>query len=365
MIVTVGTVKGIVAHFDKIVPDNSIPAEQKVRYFAEPMARVVADEDLDTRSGSIDEGGSGRTSDLLADVKLDWGDLESGFGDAALVVFGRVCYLMHYVYAMAPYDGITSLVGGRLELEIIARQPFILRNDLVRSFGAPLSTITVGLPYFGGGCGSRSCTRAEPLAAVSDWRAGRRVSRVLEVAEPSYTTRAGVAVVEVRSAFDRGGRLLVRGCDIAVGSGADADNSRVMLSNAFNRFFGPYRVPNAKIHGQAVYSNTSLASSYQGVGGPKDAFASETSFAQVAQQLGIDSLALRPQTLVRPRKEIRLGKRAIDADPVADLDPVVGGLNAGRPEDNLWHGGGAPARPRTGVSSPCLRQQFASRRTAS
>ena len=383
-IVTAADLEGIVPRFGHIVPDHSILAEQKVRYYGEPLALVVADtaaaaydaarlvrvdyeelpavmtaaealvpsaslvhdeeyasadeEGFDVRSGPGDGGGSGRTSNVFAEVNLGWGDVERAFAEAAVVVSGTMRYPMLYAYAMEPYNAIAAFVDGRLEVDTTAQHPFMVRDDLARIFGLPLSTITVRSPYVGGGYGSKSYTKVEPLAAVAAWRTGRPVKLVLDVEESIYTTRADAAVVRVKSGFDAAGRILAREFDIVLDSGAYADNSPLVLTKAANRCFGPYRVPNLKVRGRAVYTNTSPASSYRGFGAPQGVFAGETNLEQAAERLGIDPVELRRRNLVRPGEEILRGKRGIDADLVADLDLVAGALEAGRPEDESWYG---------------------------
>jgi CO/xanthine dehydrogenase Mo-binding subunit len=185
-------------------------------------------------------------------------------------------------------------------------------------------------PYLGGGYGTKSYTKVEPLAAVASWAVGRPVKLVLSVEEAIYTTRVDDADVRVRSAFDREGVILAREFDIVMNSGAYADNSPLVLAKAVNRCFGPYRVPNVRVRGRSIYTNTSPASSYRGFGAPQGNLAGETNLDRAAEQLGIDPADIRRRNLVRPGEEILPGKRGIDADLLADLELVVESLERDR-----------------------------------
>ena len=74
----------------------------------------------------------------------------------------------------------------------------------------PLSAVRVIVPYVGGGYGSKSYTKIEPLTAALALRAGRPVRLALDVDDSILTTRGDGATVELRTAFDRDGHILGR-----------------------------------------------------------------------------------------------------------------------------------------------------------
>jgi CO/xanthine dehydrogenase Mo-binding subunit len=365
--------KDLFPRFGHIVPDHYILATRKVRYYGEPVALVVAEtvdqaadaaalvevtyaalpavmsasealapsaplvhEEVYAQSGDESFTAMAATPSVeeLADrdnvaheVTLGWGDVDAAFASAALVVEDTgMRYPMLYAYAMEPYNAVATFGDGRLDVVSTAQHPFMVRGDLARIFALPLSRVRVRAPYLGGGYGSKSYTKVEPLAAVASWATGRPVKLVLDVEEAIYTTRADAAEVSVRTAFDESGRILARDIDMVLDSGAYADNSPLVVAKAANRSFGPYRVPNLRVRGRSVYTNTSPASSYRGFGAPQGSFACEINLDRAADQLGIDPAELRRRNLLDPGEEVLPGKRGIDADLKADLDIVVDSL---------------------------------------
>ena len=133
-----------------------------------------------------------------------------------------------------------------------------------------------------------------------------------------YTTRADGALVTVHTGFDADGRITARDIDIRFDTGAYADNSPLVLTKSINRSFGPYRMPNLRVRGVAVYTNTSPASSYRGFGAPQAALAGELNMDMAADRLGIDPVELRRRNLLAPGDTLIAGKRPLDADLVAD-----------------------------------------------
>ena len=203
----------------------------------------------------------------------------------------------------------------------------------------------VEVPYIGGGYGSKSYTKLEPLAAAASWAAGRPVKVTTDVEAAMYTTRADGALVTVRTGFDADARICARDIDIRFDTGAYADNSPLVLTKSINRSFGPYRMPNLRVRGVAAYTNTSPASSYRGFGAPQAALAGELNMDMAAEELGIDPVELRRRNLLAPGETIIEGKRPLDADLAADLDAIVAALDHPRPHPC--------ARPRS-----CGRQRF-------
>ena len=369
-VVTAKDLHGLFPRFGHIVPDHCILAIDKVRYYGEPVALVVAegvaaaddgaqlvdieydelpavmtaedalaenaplvheeayrassDESFAAMAATPDDerGGTVERDNVAHEVTLEWGDVDAAFAGAHTVVEGEVHYPMLYAYAMEPYNAIAHFHDGTLHVVSTAQHPYMVRTDLARIFGLPLARVRVEVPYVGGGYGSKSYTKVEPLAAVGSWVTGRPVKLVLDVEESIYTTRADAADVKVRSAFDENGRILAREFDIVLDSGAYADNSPLVIAKAVNRCFGPYRVPNLRVRGRSVYTNTSPASSYRGFGAPQGSFAGELNLDQAADRLGLDPVELRLRNLVDVGEEVLRGKRGIDADLKADLRMV-------------------------------------------
>lgn len=361
-VVTAETIEELFRWFGHIVADHPILAIDRVRYYGEPVALVVADnpysaadaadaveityrdlpvviepdealrddapilhtDDYPAGDRSFAEARSEQErSNVAHSAKLEWGDVENAFASADLVVETSVRYPMLYAYAMEPYNAVATFDEDTLDVVSTAQHPFQVREDLARIFGLSLNRVRVRSPLLGGGYGSKSYTKVEPLAAVGAWATGRPVKVALDVEGAIHTTRADSASVTVRSAFDDSGRILARDFDITFNTGAYADNGPLVLTKSVNRCFGPYMIPNLRASGRAVYTNTVPSSSYRGFGAPQGNLAGELNIDQAAERLGIDPAEIRRVNLVRPGGRHLPGKRGMDADLPADLDIVT------------------------------------------
>ena len=236
---------------------------------------------------------------------------------------------MLYGYAMEPYNATAVFEEGSLTVYSTAQHPYMVRDDLALMFGMPLARVRVVVPYVGGGYGTKSYTKVEPLAALGAYVTRRPVKVALSVEEAIFTTRSDGARIRARTAFRADGTLLAREFDVVMNSGAYSDNSPLVCAKLANRCFGPYRIPAVRVHCRSAFTNTTPASSLRGFGAPQGNLAGELQMDEAADRLGIDARDLRLLNVVLPGEEILPGKRGIDADLGADLRLATDSLGWG------------------------------------
>ncbi|MFP5342206.1 MAG: xanthine dehydrogenase family protein molybdopterin-binding subunit [Candidatus Limnocylindria bacterium] len=260
-----------------------------------------------------------------------WGDIEDAFLGADLVVEGEYRYPRCYAYAMEPYNAVASWREGELTVWTSGQHPYMVREDLAHCFDLPLASVRVVVPYVGGGYGSKSYTKIEPLTAALARRAGRPVRLALSIEESILTTRGDAATVRLRTAFTRDGRILGRQASIVLDTGAYAENSPLVGRKAANRLGGPYRIPALEVTCSTVYTNTAPASSFRGFGAPQVTLAGESQMDEAAERLGLDPLEIRRRNVLELRERPWPRVRGIDADLAADLELAAEQLDWGAP----------------------------------
>jgi CO/xanthine dehydrogenase Mo-binding subunit len=350
--------KGLHPYYGHGVKDHPLIAIGQVRFVGEPVAAVIAETELDAQEalGKINveyeemaaildvdtamaEGtprihdtdfadGSfrgfddfpGAAGNICQAVHVGWGDVDAAFASATHIAEGEFYFPMVYAYAMEPYVAIADFdAKGHLTVYSSAQHPFMVRHDVAHVFGLPLNSVRVIVPYIGGGYGSKSYTKIEPLVSACSWKAGRPVKLQLSVEEAFLTTRGDDARVRIRTATDTNGKLLARQATIHLNTGAYAENSPMVCRKAANRIVGPYRIPNVKIDCFAVYTNTVPASSYRGLGGAQVTFPGESQMDELAEKAGCDPVEFRLKNLAQSGESIHPGMRPIDADIPGDI----------------------------------------------
>ena len=246
--------------------------------------------------------------------RLVRGDVERGFAEADLVVEDTFTFPMVYHYALEPHTVLAHWDGAGLTVWASAQHPFLVRGELARIFRLPLARVRMIIPYLGGGFGSKSYTKIEPLVAALARKAGRPVRVAQSVTESMYTTRRHSVTCRIKTGVKRDGTLLAKACEIHLDTGAYADNGPQVASRAANRVIGPYRIPHLRIDAYAVYTNSVPAGSFRAIGAPQSIWACESQMDVIAGRLGLDPLALRLKNLLGRGEPVRKGMKPLDAD---------------------------------------------------
>lgn len=361
---------GLSPYYGHGVKDHPLIAIGQVRFVGEPVAAVIAENELAAQQAlskihvdyeelkpildvdtAMAEGtpriherdfadGSfrgfddfpGAAGNICQEVHVGWGDVDTAFASAAHIAEGEFYFPMVYAYAMEPYVAIADFDEKRyLTIHTSGQHPFMVRHDVAQVFRLPLNAVRVIVPYIGGGYGSKSYTKIEPLVAACSWKARRPVKLQLSVEEAFLTTRGDDARVRIRTAVDADGKLIARHAVIHLNTGAYAENSPMVCRKAANRIIGPYRFPNAKVDCYAVYTNTVPASSYRGLGGAQVTFPGESQMDELAEMSGSGPVEFRLNNLAYSGESIHPGMRPLDADLPGDVTEAVRMLGMDRP----------------------------------
>jgi CO/xanthine dehydrogenase Mo-binding subunit len=208
------------------------------------------------------------------------------------------------VAAWSETDGLTIWASSQ--------NPYSVRVELARMFGVPLARVRIVVPHLGGGFGSKTYAKLEPLAAALARAAGRPVRLAASVPEAFQTVRRCAARVRVRAGFRRDGALVALACDADYDVGAYADIGPRVVQKATYTATGPYRVPHVALAARAVYTHTTPGGAFRGFGVPQLAWALESVLDTAAQRLGRDPVELRRQNLLAHGEEFAPGDTPID-----------------------------------------------------
>lgn len=282
--------------------------------------------------GHVNLDGRKFGTNQLTDDVVAWGDIDAAFRRATTIVEGEYYYPMAFTYPMESYAAIADFRGDELTVHTNGQHTYTTRRDIADIFGLPLSRVRVITPFVGGGFGSKSYSKVEPLAAVCSWKVRRPVKVELTVEETVLTTRALDARVWLRTGVDAEGRLIARQARALMNSGAFAQNSMLVSAKTATRLVGPYQWEAIDLRVRAAYTNTAPASSYRGFGGSHASMATEVQLDELAERLGVDPVEFRLRNLVDRGHVFFPGKRPLHADVKSNLRLVAGGLDWSRPE---------------------------------
>ncbi len=263
------------------------------------------------------------------------GGLDEAFATADVFVEGEYTFPAVYQYAMEPHTVIAQWGADGLTIWACCQHPYLVRAELAEMFGLPLSGVRVIVPYIGGGFGSKSYTKMEPITAALARKAGRPVRIVNRIDEAMVTTRRHNMTCSMRTAATRDGRVVARQCRIRLDTGAYADNGPRVAATAGDAAPGPYRWQAVDVDAWAIYTNTPPAGSYRGFGATHLQWIGESQIDALARKVGQDPLTFRQRNLLRPGEDVRPGGKPLDADLVGDVTKVAAAIGWGAPKPPL------------------------------
>jgi CO/xanthine dehydrogenase Mo-binding subunit len=329
-----------------IYSGRPVIALDKTRYIGEPVAAVAAEdiraaeealglihvdyEELPAAAGidaAIAKGAPLVHDDAAGNIcgheRVEKGDIQQGFAESDEIVEDTFTFPMVYHYALEPHSVIAHWSEEGVTVYSSAQHPFQVRGDIAKIFGLRPTQVRMVIPFLGGGFGSKSYTKFEPLVVALARKARRPVRIVNSVAESMLTVRRHGARVRLKTGVKRDGTIVAREAEIYLDTGGYADNGPQVATRAATRVLGPYRIPNIRTDASAVYTNKSSAGSFRAIGAPQVIFASESHLDMIAERLGLDPAELRLKNFLKKGEELRPKLRGMDADLPSSLKTLV------------------------------------------
>ncbi|MHB8132360.1 MAG: xanthine dehydrogenase family protein molybdopterin-binding subunit, partial [Mobilitalea sp.] len=298
-------------------PDQPILAETKVRFKGDPVALVVA-ENLKAAQLASDkiivnyEGlqpifnaneAAKETINLIhADSEnvtfgqsLIKGDIEEGFANADLIIENTYTTPAHEHAYLEPEAGVAYIdSAGILVINVGTQNAQHNRSELAGVLNIPIDKIRVVQTTTGGGFGGKLDITIQGLLATAAFLTKKPVKLVYSREESFLaTTKRHPFHIKHRLGVSNKGFLTAIDVQFLADTGAYLSFGPGVVIRAVVHSTGPYRIPNVKIFGQAVYTNNPPSGAMRGFGVPQIAYAMESQMDIAAKMLGIDPLEIR------------------------------------------------------------------------
>ncbi len=251
-------------------------------------------------------------TNLINHMKVRRGDVERGFAESDVVyedVFSSPA--LHHC-ALEPHVTVAAWEGETLTIWSATQNPYFVRQQVAEIFRIPPERVRVLVYTLGGGYGSKTYCRMEPLTAVLAWKCGRPVKLALTRAEEFVTTTKHEARVRLKTGLRRDGTIVAREVEIHYNGGAYADRSGTIARSGAIGSIGPYRIPNVKVDAYAVYTNRPNAVPFRGLAISQVAWAYECHTDEIARRMGLDPLQFRLQNLLHTGDHFATGEELHD-----------------------------------------------------
>jgi 4-hydroxybenzoyl-CoA reductase subunit alpha len=233
---------------------------------------------------------------IAGKTETEWGDTESAFAQADYVREDRFeSHLRTHGYLEPQVTTASYEPGGKLNVWTSSMGPFLKRAKLARTLNLPFSAVRVHKAWVGGAFGGKiDLFSHEFCAALLSIKTGRPVKIEASREEIFTAYRHGQPlIVELKTGVKKDGTLMAQQLRIINNCGAYRGSGVVVIFLSWGFTMVPYRLPNLKYEGYAVYTNNPVRAPQRGHGAPQLRFAVESQLDMIAEELGIDPVEIR------------------------------------------------------------------------
>jgi CO/xanthine dehydrogenase Mo-binding subunit len=235
-------------------------------------------------------------ANVAAAERMARGDVEVGLAEADVVV--RRTYrtpIVHQGYVEPHATVAAPEPGGGLTLWSSTQGVFLPREETARVLGWTDSQIRLVPMTIGGGFGGKGVL-LEPLAGVLAVMFNRPIKIVMtRIDEFLAATPAPRCQIDLVLGAKRDGTLTAVDARIVFDAGLYPGSP---VTNAMIYVAGLYRIPNFRVLGYDVVTNTIPQGAYRAPGAVQGVFAIESAMDELAQILGMDPIELRLKSCI-------------------------------------------------------------------
>jgi len=262
-----------------------------------------------------------RPSNIAKRNQLARGDPDAGFAAADVILEGRYTTAAVHQGYIEPHACVAAFApDGQCQVWSSSQGQFMVRSCCAKVLGLESSDIRVTPAEIGGGFGGKTTVYLEPLALALSRQSGAPVKMVMTREEVFRATGpTSGAVIEVKLGARADGTLVAADVVLKYQAGAFAGSP---VGAGSMTALACYDIPNFRITGYDVLTNSPKVAAYRAPGAPIAAFGVESAVDELAIKLGLDPIALREKNAVRDGMKAAYGPTFRDIGYVETLDAI-------------------------------------------
>lgn len=372
--------------------DQPILAEDKVRFFGEAVALVVADSQETARKAaalvqvnyeplSVIERpedsfapGSPKIHDkgnLCISRKLVKGDYTEAEKQADLIITNT--YVTHGVDHgyLEPDACFADWEDGNLTVYTTTKSAHHDQHQICRVLGLSNDKVRVIAASVGGSFGGKADMPLICMTSLAAWKTGYPVKMVYSREEClQTTTKRHPSIITFTHAVRKDGKILGVKADILFDAGAYTGYSNSALGRSVGHAIGPYAIEHLIVNGKAVFTNNPSSGAMRGYGTPQICFGHESQMDQIAEQLNLNPWDVRLINALKPgdvtatgqvmKEDIKFVEAILAAKEKANFLPPEkdpSWIKRGWGFACFWYGNGRTGLPNPGIAHAELNQE--------
>lgn len=322
-----------------MIHDKPPIARDKVRYFGEPVAVVVANSEEEAMMAvhlikveyeplevvnSIDHAikkdsvlvhenlatyycpGTHvyptNNSNIMDHVKIRKGNMELGWKQSEVIVESDFTIPQSDHLAMETRNAQAEILpNGNIIIHTSSQAPFAVKEELSKVFSIPEGKIIVRTPLVGGAFGGKATVQLEFIAYLASLAVGGRPVKIVQSREEDIMispSKLG-ARVKLKIGATKDGMIKALDSTFHVDCGAYSDTGPRMAKSMAIDCSGPYNIEHIHCDSFSIYTNHGFTTSYRGFGHVVSTFAIERLLDKLAAKLNMDPLDLRFKNAIK------------------------------------------------------------------
>jgi len=244
---------------------------------------------------------------LAAEIRIDIGDVESGFEEADRIFEAEYEVPKVQQAHIEPHVVTTYWdEDDRLVILTSTQVPFHVRRMIAPVLELPVKRIRVIKPRVGGAFGGKQEMLIEDVAAHLTIATGKPVQYVCTREEEFYASRSRHPMrIRMKTGMKNDGTMTANEMYALSDTGANGAHALTVTGNTTKAMAlyvgdGPYREsPNIRFYADIVYTNTPPSGAFRGYGVPQGFWPVERHMEFIAREMGLDPLEFRLKNALR------------------------------------------------------------------
>jgi len=294
-----------------VLDDTPVYAEDIVEYVGEPILMVVGPEFKEVErilneivvvyEEQVPVLDMLKSDTVFFNYKYAKGDIENALKEADRVFietfqtgYQEQAYLETQGIIAYPHDGRMTVRGSM-------QCPYYVKGAVSKALGYEDQGVQIISDATGGGFGGKEAFPSilACQTAVAAKKANKPVKVIFDRREDmEFTSKRHPSISTYKVAI-KDNEITGIDIDVIFNSGAYTTLSSVVLQRGLICASGVYRIDNLRVTGRAVKTNTVPCGAYRGFGAPQTVFAVEMVMDHIAKEMGLDSLELKENYMVK------------------------------------------------------------------
>jgi len=311
-----------------VIPDEVLFADGKVEFNGQPMALVVARDELTARKAVAAIRADIEALEPVTDAReacekgmllvppstFQTGDVGSAWDQCAHIFEGRSeSGGQEHLYIEMQGSYAYLMENGHVKIRSSTQGPTHVQKAAANVLGVPMHQVEVDVTRLGGGFGGKEdqATAYACMAALAAAKLEKPVKIILHrMDDMRMTGKRHPYSADFTIGLSEDFKILAYKATFYQNGGAAADLSPAILDRSLFHSTNTYYIPNSKVTAYSCKTNLPPNTAFRGFGGPQGMFIIESAIAKAAHELNVPARIIQQKNFMKEGDYFQYGQVA-------------------------------------------------------